>query len=85
MRARVRGVNPHPGFKSGTFYFAEKRKFLFCVDIFSGSFRVRPTICEPSEAWSKTTLVFPQAQTISARTGRPARVENLLARYCPQK
>ena len=22
-------------FKSGTFYFAENRKFLFCVDIFS--------------------------------------------------
>src|SRR5215469_14455013 len=27
---------PHPGFKSGTFYFAEKREFLFCVDIVDG-------------------------------------------------
>src|SRR5215472_1585559 len=29
-------AHPHPGFKSGTFYFAEKRKFLFCVDIVDG-------------------------------------------------
>jgi hypothetical protein len=23
---------PHPGWKSGTFYLAKKRNFLFCVD-----------------------------------------------------
>jgi hypothetical protein len=23
---------PHPGFKTGTFYLAQKRNFLLCVD-----------------------------------------------------
>jgi hypothetical protein len=25
-------AHPHPGLKSGTFYFAEKRNFLLCLD-----------------------------------------------------
>ena len=25
-------AHPHPGFKRGSFYLAEKRKFLLCVD-----------------------------------------------------
>jgi hypothetical protein len=26
-------AHPHPGLKSGTFYFAEKGKFLLCLDM----------------------------------------------------
>jgi len=34
---------PHPGFKSGTFYLAEKRNFLLCVD---RSPEVHPGLCK---------------------------------------
>ena len=34
LRCQRQGLAlPHPGFKSGTFYLAEKRNFLLCVDI----------------------------------------------------
>jgi hypothetical protein len=71
-------AHPHPGFKSGTFYLAEKRKFLFCVDTFHTEVKdlVFPEHLQEIMNRVLVTERLSQAQLVEARTkGEVQRIE----------
>jgi hypothetical protein len=64
---------PHPGFKSGTFYLAEKRNFLFCVDTHRA--RIATTAASARATGAQDERIF--ARLFVARSGEGS------LRLCP--